>query len=207
MDAGYSLSDVAAATGNGMNGFGGEGLWIFALLILLFGGSFGGFGGASALSQADLQRAVDLNSIQEGQSAINQNVQRVAYENMVATKDAQLTNLQEIRDNGALITSGNANIINNLTSLQGMMQNCCCDLKQTVMENRYLDAQNTAAINANTTASMQKILDTIQADKIASLQNEVTDLKTQSYFCGLPRINPYGYGVYPYNNGCGCSNV
>jgi len=209
MDNGYSLSDVAAVTGNGMNGFGGEGLWIFALLILLFGGNLGGFGGnASALSQADLQRAVDLNSIQEGQAGINANVQRTAYENMVAVKDAQLTNLQEIRDNGALISAGNANIINNLTALQGMMQNCCCDLKQTVMENRYLDAQNTAAINANTTAAMQKVLDTIQADKIASLQNEVSDLKTQSMFCGIPRINPYGYGVYPYANaGCNCGNI
>lgn len=65
------------------------------------------------------------------------------------------------------------------------------------MENRYLDAQNTAAINANTTAAMQKVLDTIQAEKIASLQSEVSDLKTQSYFCGVPKISPYGYNVVP----------
>ena len=198
MDTGYSLSDVAAATGNGMNGFGGEGMWIFALLILLFGGFNGGLGGnSSALSQADLQRAVDLNSIQEGQAGINSNVQRVAYENMAAIKDAQLTNLSEIRDNGSLISAGNSNIINNLNQMQANMQNCCCETKQAIMENRYLDAQNTAAINANTTAAMQKVLDTIQQDKIDSLTAQVSDLKTQSYFCGVPKINPYGYSVVP----------
>lgn len=198
MDNGYSLSDVAAATGNGMNGFGGEGLWIFALLLLLFGSNGIGFGGgsaANAVSQADLQRAVDLNSIQEGQAAINNNIQRVAYEGIGATKDAAYNNLSEIRDNGALISTGFAN-----------MQNCCCDLKQTVMENRYLDAQNTAAINANTTAAMQKVLDTIQAEKIASLQSEVSELKTQNMFCGIPRVSPYGYQPV-WANGCGCNNI
>lgn len=175
--------------------FDDNGLWIFALLILLFGGGGFGFGNnAAALSQADLQRAVDLNSIQEGQAAINNNVQRTAYEGIAATKDAAYNNLSEIRDNGALISTGFAN-----------MQNCCCDLKQTVMENRYLDAQNTAAINANTTAAMQKVLDTIQADKIASLQAEVSDLKTQNMFCGIPRVSPYGYQAV-WMNGCGCNN-
>lgn len=195
MDTGYSLSDVAAAT-NGMNGFGGEGLWIFALLLLLFGSNGFGFGSgaANALSQADLQRAVDLNSIQEGQATINNNIQRVAYEGIGATKDAAYNNLSEIRDNGALINTGFANL-----------QNCCCDLKQAVMENRYIDAQNTASINANTTAAMQKVLDTIQAEKIASLQSEITDLKNAANFCGIPRISPYGYQPV-WMNGCGCSN-
>lgn len=208
MESGISLSDIAAVTDKNDGMFGGAaggGMWIFALLILLLIGGGGGglFGGAAnAVSQADLQRAVDLNSIQEGQAAINANVQRTAYENMVAVKDAQTTNLQEIRDNGALIASSSSNIINNLTAMSGMMQQCCCDVKQQILENRYLDAQNTAAINANTTAAMQKVLDTIQQDKIASLTSEVSDLKTQNMFCGVPRINPYGYGVYPYATGC-----
>ena len=208
MENGISLSDIAAVTDKSDGMFGGAaggGMWIFALLILLLIGGGGGglFGGAAnAVSQADLQRAVDLNSIQEGQAGINANVQRTAYENMVAVKDAQLTNLQEIRDNGALIASSSSNIINNLTAMSGMMQQCCCDVKQQILENRYLDAQNTAAINANTTAAMQKVLDTIQQDKIASLTSEVSDLKTQNMFCGVPRINPYGYGVYPYATGC-----
>lgn len=211
MENGISLADIAAVTDKNddmFGGAGGGGMWIFALLILLLigggGGGLFGSGAANAVSQADLQRAVDLNSIQEGQAGINANVQRTAYENMVATKDAQLTNLQEIRDNGALISASGSNIINNLTAMSGMIQSCCCDVKQAILENRYLDAQNTAAINANTTAAMQKVLDTYQQDKIAALTSEVSDLKTQNMFCGIPRINPYGFGVYPYSTGC-CS--
>lgn len=198
-----SLADIAAVTKDSDGAFSGNGLWIFALLLLLFG-SNGGFFGGNALSQTDLQRAVDLNSIQEGQATINANVQRTAYEQIAATKDAAYNNLSEIRDNGSLITSGNANIINNLMSMQQQMQNCCCEQKSMILENRYLDAQNTASINANTTAAMQKVLDTIQAEKIASLENEVNSLRTQTMFCGVPKISPYMYNVVP-TYGCGCS--
>ena len=199
----YSLADLATATGAN-DGF-GSGSWIVLILLfaMIYGG--GGFlgGSANGATQADIQRAVDLNSIQEGQASINSNVQRVAYENMSAIKDAQLTNLQEIRDNGALITSGNANIINNLSALQNTMQNCCCETKSMILENRYLDAQNTASINANTTAQTQKILDAIAQNKIEELQAKVNQLETQNMFCGIPRISNYAYGVYPYATSCG----
>lgn len=201
----YSLSDIAAASRE--DGLGGN--WILILLFaMIFGWNGNGFGGNNAATSQDMQRALDLNSIQNGQRDIEARVQEIGAENIGAIKDAQLVNLQEIRDNGSLISAGNANIINALTSLQGNMQNCCCDVKSTVMENRYLSAQNTAAINANTTAAMQKVLDTIQADKISSLQNEVNSLKTQNMFCGIPRISNYAYGVYPYaSSGCGCGTA
>ena len=68
-------------------GFGGDdGLWIFALLILLFGG--GGFGfGNNNIGQQDLQRAIDLNSIQEGQAQIMSDIQRTNYEKIERVKD------------------------------------------------------------------------------------------------------------------------
>lgn len=43
----------------------------------------------------------------------------------------------------------------------------------------------------------------MQQNKIESLQAQVNELKTQNMFCGIPRINPYGYGVYAYQNSCG----
>lgn len=211
MDSNYSLSDIAAASGG--EGFGGgNNAWVLILLFAMIfgfggGGLFGnGLAGQTAATTADIQRAVDLNSVQEGQANIAADIQRGIYEINGATKDAAYNNLGEIRDVGAAIATGNSNIINNLTALQATLQNCCCETKSAIMENRYLDAQNTAAINANTTAAMQKVLDTIQSDKIASLTAEVSDLKTQQMFCGLPRINPYGYGVYPYANNMGCCN-
>ena len=80
-------------------------------------------------------------------------------------------------------------------------------------EGRALQTQisnDTASINATTVAQTQKILDAMAQNKIDALQSEVNTLKTQNMFCGIPRINPYGYGVYAYNNGCngcGCGNI
>ena len=50
-----------------------------------------------------------------------------------------------------------------------------------------------------------EILGALAQNKIDSLTAQVNELKTQNMFCGIPRINPYGYGVYPYSNGCGCN--
>lgn len=45
----------------------------------------------------------------------------------------------------------------------------------------------------------------IQQNKIESLQAQVNELKTQNMFCGIPRINPYGYQVVPNPTACGCN--
>lgn len=62
--------------------------------------------------------------------------------------------------------------------------------------------------NRNTTAQTQKILDALAQDKIESLQAQISELKTQNMFCGVPRISPYGYGVVPnFATPCGCNGV
>lgn len=60
---------------------------------------------------------------------------------------------------------------------------------------KYSNAMNTASINEKTTAGIQKILSTLSQNKIESIQAQVSKLKTQQMFCGIPRISPYGYGV------------
>lgn len=215
MENGLSASDVALLNGREADGFGGNGFfWVFALLILLFGGNGFGFGGAGAMnavSQADLQRAIDLNSIQNGQRDIAADVQRTTYESMAVTKDAAYNNLSEIRDVQSAISVGNANIINNLTGLQATMQTCCCGLDKTLMENRYLAAQNTAEINAVTTAQTQKILDAISGNRIADMQNQINALQLQNAVAGVvryPMSTAYCSGTNPFCGcNCGCGNA
>lgn len=211
METAYSLSDIAAL--NGGEGFGGANAWVLIILFaLIFGnGGFGGWGNNSqAASSADIQRAVDLNAIQQGQAGIAADVQRGIYEINGATKDAAYNNLGEIRDVGAAVATSGANIINNLTAMQAQMQNCCCETKSAIMENRYLDAQNTASINANTTAQTQKVLDAIAQNKIDTLQSQLSNVQNQlalqQAMCGVPKINPYMYGIVPAYGGCGCNN-
>ena len=199
---GLSLADIASVTKDHDGAFGSDGLWIFALLILLFGGNGGfGFGNNNGLAQTDLNL---LNAIQNGQREVSSDVQRTAYENMATTKDASYNNLSEIRDVQASVASNGANIINALTAMQANQQNCCCETKSIILENRYLDAQNTASINANTTAQTQKVLDAISQNKVEALQARVSELELANAMSNVPRINPYGYGIS--QNFCSYSN-
>ena len=77
-----------------------------------------------------------------------------------------------------------------------------------VMESRYLTEKTVADSNAQVLAAINGLSAKMDAEKIASLQAQVTELKNAQQFCGIPRINPYGYGVYPYTCcGCGCNGT
>lgn len=197
-DNGYSLADIQAVTDGNKNGFGfgSEGLWIFALLILLFGGGGFGFGNNNALNQADLQRAIDLNSIQNGQRDIEARVQEIGAESITATKDAAYNNLSEIRDNGAMINAGFANL-----------QNCCCETNRNIDSVKF-DMANYAAVTQQAIhAEGEQTRALIQQNKIETLQQQVNQLSMQQALCGVPKISTYAWGTYPYNNGCGCNNI
>ncbi len=202
-----SLSDIASVTRDNDGWGGGMGFfWIFALLLLpmLSGGGLWG-NNADALSNADLQRAVDLNSIQQGQRDIEARVQEVGAENISTIKDVAYNNLGEIRDVGSAVSLNGANIINNLTQLASNMQNCCCETKQQIMESRYQTSQQIAQSDANTTAQIQKIMDKLNEDKIEALQNQINALNLQNAVAGVvryPMASTYTSGSNPF---CSCN--
>lgn len=210
MDNGYSLSDIGAMLNN--DGFGGgNSAWVLIILFaLIFGWGGNGFGNNNTTATDAVQRAVDLNSIQEGQSSIAADIQRSIYEITGSTKDAAYNNLSEIRDVQSAVSVGNANIINNLTALQANMQNCCCTTQRAIDSVNYNGAINTASINANTTAQTQKILDAISESKMTAMQNQINALQLQNAVAGVvryPNSTTYcagGYAPY-YTSGC-CSN-
>lgn len=177
-----SLSDIAAVT-RGNDGFfggaGGSGMWIFALLILLLLGNNGNglFGSNATVTTADLCMNNQFQNLSQNVNEIGNRQFSQANELTKGISQLGYTTLENFNGIGSKIDSV-----------------------------RFDMANYVASINANTSASMQKILDTIQADKIASLQSQVSDLKTQQMFCGIPRISNYAYGVYQYPScGCGCS--
>lgn len=192
---------------NENSNFGGnDGLWIFALLILLFGG--GGFGFGNHANDAT-QRAIELNSIQEGQAGIAADVQRGIYEINATTKDSAYNNLSEIRDVQAAVATNGANIINNLTAMQANMQNCCCETQRAIDGVNYNLASQSAAIQANDTANTQKILDAITQNRMADMQNQINALQLQNAVCGVvryPMATTYTSGSNPFC-GCGCGSM
>ena len=194
----FSLSDVAAVTrgdNGGMSGCGGGGMWIFALLILLLlgnGGLSGGTGERAATS-ADVQRATDFAALERQNNEIVAAVRQSAYDTTGAVKDGQYNILGELRDLQMTTAGGFAE-----------MQKCCCEQLRAIDNVNYNQAINTASINANTTAQVQKVLDVITQNRFAQMQDEINQLRTAQAMCGVPRINPYGYQIIP-QFGC-CNN-
>jgi hypothetical protein len=201
MGENMSLSDIAAVTGNNdCNGVGGGAWWIIVLFLFAFMGNglWGNRSGmADALTQADLQRAIDLNSIQEGQRDIEARVQEVGAENATTVKDAAYNNLSEIRDVQAAMAAGFAN-----------QQTCCCETQRAIDGVNYNGATNTAAINANTTAQVQKVLDAISQNRMAEMQSQINQLQMQNAMCGVvryPSATTYTAGGNPYFGGGMCA--
>lgn len=198
MENGLTASDVALMQRDtGCNGWGdGSFMWIFALLVLMFGGNGFGFGGtnASLLTQGDLQRAIDLNSIQNGQRDIEARVQEVGSELTSTVKDSSYNNLSEIRDVQALMQNGFAE-----------QQKCCCETLRAIDGVNYNASLNTASINATTVAQSQKILDALTANRMAEMQNQINALQLQSAMSGViryPTQTAYCSGTNPFYSGC-----
>lgn len=182
------------------SGFGGGGLWIFGLLVLLAllggGGLFGG-AGERAATVGDVQRATDFQALErqnnEGVAATRQGV----YDVTGAIKDGNYNILGELRDIEGVVNSGFA-----------AGQKCCCEILRAIDGVNYNGALNTAKINETTVAQTQRILDRMAQDREAGLMQRINRLELDRALCGIPRTNPYGYGIYanfPRMGGC-CGN-
>lgn len=163
-----------------------DGLWLFAILALMgFGGNGGMFGGNNRVgeayaTQADIQRAVDLNSIQKGQSDIERAITSASTGIVGAVKDGNYNMLGEIRDIQDVVSRGFSN-----------MQTCCCEIKQGIMENRYLAERNTKDIvtaireegNATRTMMMQNE-NAHMRDELLAARSELGNLRQSNYMLG-----------------------
>lgn len=79
-------------------------------------------------------------------------------------------------------------------------------IDKSILENRFLSAQNTASINATTTAQTQKILDAICQNKIEAMQSRINQLELAQATCNVlryPTSTVYSSGCNPFC-GCGC---
>lgn len=197
----FSPADLAAVNNTRDNGlFGNEGIWLFAILALLWGGN--GFGGRNGspfdyARQSDVVYTSAFNQLQDENNAIRGDIQRVGYDNMTVMKDASYNNLSEIRDLQSQVTSGFSS-----------QQKCCCETLRAIDGVNYNGALNTASINATTTAQTQKILDALAANKMEALQGKVSELQLAQAMNGVVRYPSswaYNAGPSPFcpNSGWG----
>lgn len=191
-----SAADVAAVTNRGYGdgfGFGNEGLWLFAILALM-GGGLGNWNNRDGRCAT----VEDLNN------------------------SANFTRLEnQVQGNGTAITTAATNLGNGICqlgyqlatdfgSLEKQVATCCCDTQRAIDSVKFDMANYAAATNANVTAQVQKVLDTLCADKAAAQAARIQQLELQQALCGVvryPVAATYnaGFPFFGGFNNCGCN--
>lgn len=188
-NTGYSLSDIAAATGSEDGWGGGNGAWWIILLFLFAGGwgrgGFGGNGNDVCATQEDVRSAVDQQTLI---SKLDQQTYGLA-DSTYALNNAIMSGFHGV-DN-AICTLGYQNQ-QGFNNLSHQLSDCCCET-QRLIERGFCDVNynlatqscdtrraitdSTRDIIDNQNCNTRAILDFLTQDKIATLQAENQSLK------------------------------
>jgi hypothetical protein len=187
------------------SGFGMFGFLILALLFMNGGGfGWGNGGNNSNAIQADVNRGFDNQNLQAQTRDILSAVTSGTAQTISASTANAQNAINAIKDGNASIIREFGNVETALTALSGKQSECCCNILRATDGIMYNNAVNTAAINANTTAQTQKILDAITGNRMAEMQNQIDQLRLNSAMSGVvryPQAMTYGAGPSPF---CGC---
>ena len=202
---GYALGQDSGGGGF----WGGDGVWGFLILALLFGGrgfGFGGGGFGGGGCEAAVSSGFALNGLENGIRGIQQGLCDGFY-------------------------AMNTGLLTGFNNLQAQNAQCCCET-QRLIERGFCDTNNSIHVAArdiieNQNAGVRSILDFLTQDKIASLTAENQTLRFQASQVAQNQFitqvgsdivnrlqpvpvpsytvpNPYAaYGVGGYA-GCGC---
>lgn len=179
---GYTLSDISAVT-NGMNGnLGGNNI---VTLLLLFGLISGGFG----WNKGDYGQYATAASQQE--ILFNQH-----FNNLDNKMDRGFTSI------GNGISDATFALNNTIVNGNNMVAGTVVSESRGIQDKLY-DVKTAVHTDGEATRAM------IQQNKIDSLQRELStvqnQLALQNAMCGVPKINPYMYGIVPTYSGCNCN--
>lgn len=190
-------------------GFGGSGLWLFAILALMWGGNgfFGGNAGNTNAIQADVNRGFDNQNLQAQTRDILSAVTSGTAQSVAATNQVFHDTLLALNDKYSELQRDVAGLAVGQANLLAKENECCCSTLRAIDGVNYNAAMNTASINATTTAQTQKILDALAQNKIDALQARVNQLELQQATATTvkyPTSMTYSYAANPFC-GCGCN--
>ena len=202
-------ADMGAVLGNrwggypygGGFGFGGGDGGLFAILLIVLlmgGGNAWGFGGRGQFGTEAIQ-----NQMQQGFD--NQNTMANQREILAATNQVYHDITGYIGDKYAELDRDVLSLGSTLQQVMANQNQCCCSTLRAIDGVNYNNAQNTAAINANTTAQVQKVLDAISQNKIEALQGKVSSLElaqATSNVVRYPNAWTWNAGPSPFCGGC-----
>lgn len=186
-DGGYSLADIAAATGNNSrnnDGFGGDGSWAWVLIFLIFAfGGWGrnGFGGGSGTGSvsdnyvlasdfATLQRQMDSGFDRIGNRI--ENVNNGICDGFYAMNTGMLNGFSGVQQamcqgfsgiNQAIATNGYETRLGT-QNLASQLASCCCDIKEGIQGVNFNMAQNTCALQNTMNMNTRDIIESNNAN-------------------------------------------
>ena len=194
-NGGYSLADVAAATRGNEGMFGDGAWWIIILFLFCFNGGWGnnGFNGG-----ADLGYQLDMQTLQNGQTAMAGNIANGFYNLNTSlltsfgnTNTAMQQGFNSIVNGNLQNTYALSNQLNNMAATQAQ---CCCENKM-LTESKFAELNYNLASQAsngrqattdaarsiieNDNANTRSILDFLTQSKIDNLATENAVLKGQ----------------------------
>lgn len=202
-------ADMSAVLGNrygypygGGFGFGGGDGGLFAILLIVLlmgGGNAWGFGGRGSLGTEAIQ-----NQMQQGFD--NQNTMANQREILAATNQVYHDITGYVGDKYAELDRDVLSLGSTLQQVMANQNQCCCSTLRAIDGVNYANAQNTASINANTTAQVQKVLDAITENKVDALRGRINQLELNNAVAGVvryPTTFSYNAGQSPFCGGCG----
>lgn len=165
-------------------GFGGDWGWIILLLLFAGGGWGNGFGGGNL--------GYDFPWLMTGQQNINSNTNGGFRDAML---NDGITSIRDgLNDLSAQICNSGFNtqtaLLQGFNSLQAQQAQCCCDNRASIADLKYTVATEACAdrsavnealrdVLAANTASTQRILDQLCADKIEQKNDTIAQLRSE----------------------------
>lgn len=197
MDANYTLSDLRAIT-DSADGISGGSAWLIILFLLIFGG--GGFGWGNRANVAAETASTDAIIDSQRFDSLTTSINKIG-DGLASLGYSQL---QQMDANTASI---NGNIVNEGRTTQNMISSYACENQKNVDALRFDMSNYAAQINSNIDAKFAAIEKSQLESRLAEQAQQISQLQLQTAVCGIPRVNTYAYGTYPYGvqGGCGCS--
>lgn len=203
----YSLADIKAATENtDCYGGGMGGNWIiWILLFAVLGGNGFGWGGnrGNVATTEDLASGFNFNSLQ---GKTNDILAAVNNNNQVLGNAICQLGYQDAQ---------------HAYDLSRQIADCCCATQRGIDSVKFDMANYSSTVQMSQMQGTQKVLDKLcamesaQKDAVIAQQGQrIAALEADARMCGIPRISPYGYGVYAYpactgytTCNTGCTNI
>ena len=174
-----TTGDLALMQNDGLGG-NNSFLWIFALLLLMFGGGFGGFGGnrgpmlpPDVVTQAEMTSGLNNQAVQAQLQQIALSSANNNYETARLVSDQTNQLMQQNNTNLINAIQGFNQVNQNLTNqtnvlsqqiqaLTAQVNDCCCSIKTQMLQDKYESTQA----------------------KLVAAQNDISNLTQSQYLLG-----------------------